>query len=247
MKFAVLADVHGNAFALEAVIKDMDAIGVSEAVNLGDFFSGPINAGKTGDMLIARDFISVRGNHDRYLIEQDRSDMGPSDAVAFDQLSKEHLAWITSLPSTMTLYDDVFLCHGTPSSDAEYWLERVEGNGVLRAATLNEVRQEAAGIDASLICCAHTHIARVVRLPDGRTIVNPGSVGCPAYDDEAPVYHIVQTGSPHASYAIVEKARGAWTVTFRLVPYDAGKASVCALRHGRKDWACALETGWFED
>ncbi len=246
MRFAAIADIHGNASALEAVFKDMDALGLEAAVNLGDFFSGPLDAAATAALLQERDFPSIRGNHDRYLIEQDRSDMGPSDQAAFDQLDRPQLDWIASLPATQTLWGDVFLCHGTPKSDHTYWLERVEENGIVRAATLAEVAQEAAGVDASLILCAHTHLPRYVRLPDGRLIVNPGSVGCPAYDDDLPVYHHMQTGSPNASYAILETKDGSWNVTFRSVPYASNQASALAARRGRPDWARALATGWFE-
>lgn len=247
MKFAALADIHGNSFALEAVLRDMDALGIMNAANLGDFFSGPIDAAKTAAMLIDRDFASVRGNHDRYLIEQEPSSMGSSDRVAFDQLSERHLRWIADLPATRTVFGDVFLCHGTPTSDSTYWLERVEQNGVVRAASLAEVNAEADGVEAKLILCAHTHIPRCVRLPDGRVIVNPGSVGCPAYDDHLPVYHHMQTGTPNASYAVLEARNGDWSVTFRSVPYDTKQASDCALRYGRRDWARALQTGWCKE
>lgn len=247
MRFAVLADIHGNAFALDAVLADMRAQSVDTAVNLGDFFSGPIEAGATASMLMDRDFISIQGNHDRYLIEQDPSEMGPSDRVAYDQLSQVHLDWISGLPATRMVFEDVFLCHGTPNSDSTYWLERVEESGLVRPASLEEVQSEADGIDANLILCAHTHIPRTVRLPDGRIIVNPGSVGCPAYDDDAPVYHYVQTGTPNASYAIVERQQDTWAITFRSVPYSFHLACARALENGRPDWARALATGWLEE
>ena len=247
MKFAVLADIHGNSFALRAVLQDMEDRQVTTAVNLGDIFSGPIDAAGTAALLNGRDFVSIRGNHDRYLVEQDRSQMGPSDQVAFDQLQGAQLEWLASLPPTTTVFGDVFLCHGTPRSDSHYWLERVEPSGVVRPASLAEVMVEAKGVDASLILCAHTHLPRVVRLPDGRVIVNPGSVGCPAYDDTLPVYHHMQTGTPNASYAIVEKTPRGWTATFHSVAYDTSAAVVCALKYDRRDWARALETGWFEE
>ncbi|MEO9652053.1 MAG: metallophosphoesterase family protein [Roseobacter sp.] len=247
MKFAVLADIHGNSDALEAVLEDMAKLEIQTALNLGDCFSGPLNAAKTADILMERDFVSIRGNHDRYLIEQERSEMGPSDQVAFDQLSLKHMEWIASLQPTRTVFEDVFMCHGTPASDSTYWLERVQKGGTVRAATLHEVRAHAEGITESLILCAHTHIPRCVRLPDGRTILNPGSVGCPAYDDETPIYHYMQTGSPNASYAMVEKLHDEWTISFRSIPYATKDASACAMRHHREDWARALATGWFEE
>ncbi len=247
MKFAVIADIHGNALALQAVLQDMDRLGVPTAVNLGDVFSGPLDAAGTAHLLRTRDFPSIRGNHDRYLIEQDPSAMGPSDRVAFDQLGDDDLAWIESLPTTRTIFDQVFMCHGTPRSDNTYWLERVDENGTVRPATLAEITREADGIDASLILCAHTHIPRCIRLPDGRTIVNPGSVGCPGYDDDTPVYHYVQTGTPNASYAVVDAKDGEWDITFRSEPYPAEDASRLAARNGRADWARALATGWFKE
>lgn len=245
MKFAVLADIHGNAHALEAVLEDMDKLALSTALNLGDFFSGPLDAAKTASVLMERDFLSIRGNHDRYLIEQDPLQMAPSEKAAFEQLGKTHFDWIAALPKTMTVFNDVFLCHGTPASDSTYWLERVEENGSVRPATLQEIQKEAEGVDASLILCAHTHIPRCIRLPDGRTIVNPGSVGCPAYDDEEPVYHCMQTGTPNASYAVIEAQKDAWNISFRSVPYRADKASELATKNGRPDWARCLATGWF--
>ncbi len=70
-----------------------------------------------------------------------------------------------------------------------------------------------------MIVCGHTHIPRLVRLANGQTIVNPGSVGVAAYSDDAPVPHAMENYSPDASYAILEKTAG-WDVTFRKVPYD---------------------------
>lgn len=246
MRFAAIADIHGNSAALEAVLEDMDSLKVSMAVNLGDFFSGPLDAAAAASLLIKANFPSIRGNHDRYLIEQERSEMGPSDQVAFDQLSKMDLDWIAGLPSTLEVFDGVFMCHGTPKSDSNYWLERVEENGIVRSATLHEIEREAEGVNANLILCAHTHIPRCVRLPDGRTIVNPGSVGCPAYNDSIPFYHYMQTGSPNASYAIIELNNADCSVTFRSVPYRTNEASELATQNGQKDWARALATGWFE-
>lgn len=247
MRFAILADIHGNALALKAVLQDMDTLGLSMAVNLGDFFSGPLDAAETAHLLMDRNFPSIRGNHDRYLIEQEPSDMRPSDVVAFHQLDKTHLEWIAGLPETLTLFDDVFLCHGTPKSDSTYWLERVNDDGTVRSATLQEIQAEAGGVEASLMLCAHTHIPRCIRLPDGRTIVNPGSVGCPAYDDDDPVYHHMQTGTPNASYAVVEARHIGWNIMFRSVPYRSDKASELATKNGRPDWARSLASGWFSE
>ena len=64
-----------------------------------------------------------------------------------------------------------------------------------------------------------------------------------AYDDDRPVKHLMETGSPHASYAIVENAGGAWNVTLRRVTYDWAAAARQAELAGRDDWARGLATG----
>src|SRR5215467_12582230 len=69
MKFAAIADVHGNCPALETVLADIAALGINEVVNLGDHVSGPLEAARTADLLIERGFPSVRGDQDRILVE----------------------------------------------------------------------------------------------------------------------------------------------------------------------------------
>ena len=246
MKLAIIADIHGNSAALEAVLADMDSLAISDAINLGDHLSGPLDASGTAEILISRNFPSILGNHDRWLLETSPSEMGASDKVAFDQLTQTHLDWLRGMPKTLTLFHEIFACHGTPDNDLSYWLERVDTDGNVRAASLEEVEAEALGVGASLILCAHTHVPRVVRLRDGRMILNPGSVGCPGYDDDQPVYHKMQTGTPNASYAIAEKVQSGWIFTFRSVPYDSRDMVALAFSHGRDEWGRALATGWID-
>jgi predicted phosphodiesterase len=61
MRFAAIADVHGNCLALEAVLEDIAAQGITEVVNLGDHLSGPLEASRTADLLIEHNFPSVLG------------------------------------------------------------------------------------------------------------------------------------------------------------------------------------------
>ena len=88
------------------------------------------------------------------------------------------------------------------------------------------------------------HIARTVQLSDGRLIVNPGSVGCPGFDYDVPVYHKAQAATPFASYAILEKTPRGWQPSFRLVRYDNLAMAELARRHGMMDWVSALSSGW---
>ncbi|MBX5143497.1 metallophosphoesterase family protein [Rhizobium lentis] len=244
MRFAAIADIHGNHLALAAVLADIQAQGIEEIVNLGDFFSGPLEAGRTADMLMPLGLISVRGNHDRYLIEQDPAAMHASDAAAHRQLTPTHLDWLRSLPFDTVYRGEVYLCHATPKDDNLYWLESVSPEGHVFLKPIETIEALAEGIDLPLILCGHSHLPRAVRLSDGRLIVNPGSVGCAAYDDELPYYHKVEVGHPLASYAILEKTAAGWIWQFRTVAYDHMAMSALAAERGRADWASALATGW---
>jgi predicted phosphodiesterase len=63
------------------------------------------------------------------------------------------------------------------------FLETVEPSGV-RPATPTEIRFRAGTTSAALILNGHFHIPRVFQLAEGPLIVNPGSVGLPAYRDD---------------------------------------------------------------
>ena len=86
MRFAAIADVHGNYLALEAVLADIRAQGIGDIVNLGDMASGPLDARRTMDALMALDAVHVLGNHDRYLIDRPPEKMGSWDRPAYAQL-----------------------------------------------------------------------------------------------------------------------------------------------------------------
>ncbi len=244
MKFAAIADVHGNSAALEAVLADIASLGIEETVNLGDHVSGPMDARGAADLLMAHDFPSIQGDQDRHLLELYERGPDASKRIDFQTLQPKHFDWMARQPKTMTYRGDVFLCHGSPRSDTTYWLDQVDADGAIRPTTIDQIEVEAAGITASLILCAHTHIPRVVRLRDGRVVINPGSVGLPGYIGREPVEHIVQTGTPDACYAVLERRATTWNVTFRYVPYDSRPMAELARKHNMPAWASALETGW---
>lgn len=242
MKLAVLSDIHGNIAALDAVLAHARDHAVDQMVNLGDICSGALWPCETADRLIALDLPTIRGNHERQVLDGTFDGMGLSDQHARATLRADQLAWLAQLPATHRLSDDILLVHGTPSSDLIYFLETVTEEGV-RAATLHEVAERAGAADAQLILCGHTHVPRAVTLPDGRLIVNPGSVGLPAYRDDHPYPHAVENGSPEARYAIVSDDTGRWEASFHMVRYDWERAACDAEANGRQDWAKALRTG----
>ncbi len=243
-KIALLSDIHGNLPALQQVVADLKRRGVRRVFNLGDHLSGPLWPKETAQFLMAQSWVNIQGNHDRQLAVQDPAGHGPSDRYAYQQLNDTELSWLRSLPPSLEVDNEFFLFHGSPSRDTTYLLETIE-RGRTRLATPSEIAGRLGGACAPLLLCGHTHIPRLVQLPDRTLIVNPGSVGLPAYDDVHPEYHIVETGSPHARYSLLEKRNGAWQVEHVAIAYDHALAADRAHQNGRPDWEIALRNGFF--
>ena len=244
MKTALISDIHANRSALEAVLADIDRRGIANIINLGDSLSGPLDATGTADLLIARNLPTVCGNHDRQLYDRPKADMGLWESWIIDDLSPSHLAWIKSLPKILTI-DDMLFCHATIDDDDEMWLHDMGPDARMISRDLTGIQDRLGATEATLIACGHTHTPALVRLPDGPTIVNPGSVGCPAFEDTRldPPF-IQQVGAPDARYAIVEKTDGLWRADLLAVPYDPSEMASLARAKGEANWARALETGW---
>ena len=261
-RIAVFSDVHGNTPALAAVLAAIDAEGVDHVLNLGDIVSGAVDPRGTLDLLDSRpDIVTVRGNHERQVLTLPYDEMGGVDRIAAGVLTDADRAWLGSLPLTAQPVPGVLAFHATPDDDATYLTETGVGltaddtQGV-REATDDELIERlgtAYGAHA-LYLCGHTHLARSRRLPDGSLLVNPGSVGWPAYEDETPKPHRVEVGAPDARYAIVSRADDAddgsagqpgatWESRLRSAPYDHGAAAASAEGLGRADIAQALRTG----
>ncbi len=73
--------------------------------------------------------------------------------------------------------------------------------------------------------------------------MNPGSVGLPAYEDDEPHPHTMETGIPHARYALISGGADGWVVEDVAVPYDWDAAVEAAFENERPDWAAWLATG----
>jgi predicted phosphodiesterase len=244
MKIAVISDIHGNVFALKAVLEDLKKRGAGTIVNLGDIFYGPIAPKATYELLQKNEIVTIQGNQDRqiYASNPDEIEANPTMAFVMDELKGEPLQWLRSLPRKLHLSDDVYLCHGGPGDDLVYLLENIDsGYPVIR--TDDEVVDLLEGVASSLVLCGHTHIPRCVSLGSGQLIVNPGSVGLPAYSDDLPVYHRMENYSPHASYAIIEKDHTGWRVEHYKIPYDVDLAAHACRKRQRDDWAGCLKTG----
>jgi predicted phosphodiesterase len=248
LTIAAIADIHGNSWALEAVLQDIERRGISHIVNLGDSLLGPLDPVGTAERLMQLNIPSIRGNDDRVIFDAsaDATEVSESLRYTQGQLSETHIAWLRSLPASRILFDEIFLCHGTPTSDEVYLLEKVTPqNTALRSQA--ELENILSTVEQNIVLCAHSHLPRTIYLTnsEGKTtlIINPGSVGMPAYQADFPYPHAMESGSPHAKYAILTRLDGLWYIEHVLVPYAWEKAVQAAQTRGRDDWAWWLKSG----
>jgi len=223
----------------------------------------------------ATPWLHLAGNHERQLLAahhrltSGQKILNPTDSdhLAAQQLDAAAMAWVRDLPSSThpdlwqgawkpaLLGNDVAVCHGSPRHDNEYLLDTPE-NEEVRLATPAELAERLTPqlpSHITLLACGHSHLPRTITLlrsgSSALQLLNPGSVGLPAYDDDSPYpgsnYHRVENGSPHARYAIATRPipQGPWTITLRCVPYDPEPMAHLAEQSGRLDWAYALRTG----
>lgn len=213
---AVLSDIHGNNLALKAVLDDLKSKGGADyLLNLGDLaVFGPDPVGVISTLKAHQPVIQIRGNTDRYLIEQqypgkpDGNDWQSEVLASFPwtarQLGKAGLAYLAQLPVQHRLEfgpdHTILAVHGSPRSDEE----NIKPDTPDRDLT-EMMRQSGT---CNLLLCAHTHVW-VDRMVGGRRVLNVGSVGLP-FD-----------GDPRASYAFIRlQPGGRYQIEMRRVAYN---------------------------
>lgn len=240
---AVISDIHGNSRALREVLEDIHRRGIEDIVNLGDSLYGPLDPAGTAEMLLWLGKPAVSGNEDRLITEATGAwDESPTLRFVKDSLGPGHLRWLKELKKTTVAYEDFFLCHGCPDRDDVYLLQDVSKDGVTKKKP-SELSPMLSSVQQPVVLCGHDHVPGVVRLENDKLIVNPGSVGLPAYADYLPFPHSMETGTPHARYSVVSGSERGWRVENVAVPYDWEWAAGVALENGRPDWAEWLRTG----
>jgi putative phosphoesterase len=219
MRVAVLADIHGNLPALEAVLRDVSHEEPDLIVVCGDVASGPLPLESINLLRKIPNARFLHGNADRELVAAYDESAKPDWPVpAIDwlagQLLKEHRDFLASFPSIVRLEVEglgrVLFCHGSPRSDEE----------IMTSATPeSRVSELIAGAEADVIVCGHTHM-QFDRMVGGVCIVNPGSVGMPY-------------GEPGAHWALLGPQ-----IDFRRTNYNREEA---AARIRKSRWPGAEE------
>jgi predicted phosphodiesterase len=220
MRVALISDVHGNAIALDAVLRDISRVGVDRTVCLGDTATlgpAPLEVLST---LRDRAIPCIQGNHDAFLLEPEllrTYTEAPPIVAAVDWCRSELPAWaidfvrgfLPGLKLELGAGAALELFHGTPRSHME---------DLLATTPAEKLEDMLNGLQASVMAGGHTHI-QMLRQHRGTLIVNTGSVGAPFKEF---VDHGPPTILPHAEYATVEASSGGIEVTLRRVEVDRG-------------------------
>ena len=212
-RLAILADIHGNLPALEAVLADLAPFHVDQIIVAGDAINwGPFSAGVM-ERLMAGGWAAVRGNNEYYLLDYEtpRAPAEWADRAQWPllpwlkrQLAGRAQAAIAAWPDSLSLrYPDappVRVAHGTPRSHSEPLYPAPQTSDA-------EAAEMLAGVEEPVVVTGHTHIP-LERTVGSWRVLNPGSVGNPL------------DGRHCARDLLLEAVAGAWRAEFRAVAID---------------------------
>ena len=195
---AILADIHGNYPALEAVIEDMP--NVSQVWALGDFVTGAPFPNEALDRLLGLPMpvYSVLGNNDETLLLKRGIKKGKQLGIfswVEENLKPHHWEFLEKLPKTLPAGNDALLYHGTPE------------NTVGAIITNQDAKEVAARHGIKWLVGGHRHKTMLFRA-GGQNVLIAGAVGIP-FDGIGGM----------ASYALLDESTG--KLAFRHVTYDA--------------------------
>ena len=213
-RVTIFGDIHGNLPALEAVLADIEARGLSPDYCLGDLVGYGTFPNEVTSLIRQQNIPTIIGNYDQG-VGNSSDDCGCAyTSKEAEALGKRSIAWtnqnttddnklfLRELPFQIPLQLSelrVLLVHGSPRKINEYlFADRPD-------ATMERLLDMAK---ADVLVCGHTHIPYHRILPSGKHVVNAGSVGKP------------KDGNPQACYVVLEIHDSELTVIFNRVQYD---------------------------
>ncbi len=214
MRVAVLADIHGNLVALEAVIKDVEQHAPDQIWCGGDLgWLGP-RAQECIALVREAGWTTVKGNTDVWItgdpqtVEGEEARAACVAIAAAHDISEDDARWLISLPLGHNAPGSVLMVHGTPDSP-------------FTAPFPDEPPAAFAPYEgkAGLVIFGHVHVPFIRRLSDGTVVANPGSVGLPVEGHDAS-YMILDQHGPH------------WTIHHHHAEFDVEEAITEARRFG---------------
>lgn len=210
MRIAVLADIHANLPALEAVTKDLEMVVPDVVVVAGDFQNRGPQPQEVTELVAGKGWKLLRGNHEDYVIKQSQPSETRDVAEYYSWLparwtaeqTRHSVEWIRALPIAIRLEGPaeapVTIAHGSTRSNAE---------GFFPSTSEEKAIEMIGNYPPRILCCGHTHFP-LLRKVNSTLVFNVGSVGFP-FD-----------GDQRAAYGLLTWRDGNWSTELRRVNYS---------------------------
>ena len=237
-RIAIISDVHGNITALEAVINDIEARGITEIYCLGDSVLKSCNSDLVIDLIKEKCSVVLKGNCDEAIC---RPDIPNSRFWTRDKIGEERANYIYHLPVSHEFYMSGYLIrlfHSSPfgldylfnpmfsNEDTIYSTTELE-SGLSLFENTDFIGKTSDDPIPDIVGYGHIHTPNIFRIQN-KTIFNPGSVGMPIEMLNYDIHNETNRFSTVASYTILEgnlnsKTFAPITISLVRLPYDIEK------------------------
>ena len=232
MRIAILADIHGNFTALDAVLADLRQQKPDVIYHGGDLVFGGCNPSQVIDCIVQEGWQGVLGNTDEMLwdtsarpaLEASAPQLKPLFKVLFDlagpatkkMIGPSRLAWLRALPTELR-HENLALTHAGPGN---LWRSPME------TADDAELEKTYKQLNASLVVYCHIH-KPFVRKIGNMTICNTGSVGSPYDNDPRASYLMIDDGQPATRRVTYDVEKEVGRLLASDYPYKEWIAEIC--------------------
>lgn len=208
MRIAVLADIHGNLAAFEAVLAHVRQQAPDLLIIAGDLVVGAPDSAACWQLAASLGCPIVRGNHERYVsffgTDQEEAIWHTEQFApvqwAVAQFTATERAQIAALPPTIWVPEapNLLIVHASARSDRENLSPYTPDDQI--AAMFPDVTEH-------WIVRGHDHLARTHAWRD-KVIITTGAVGLP------------MDGNPAAQYLLLDATATGWHAQHQAVAYD---------------------------
>ena len=185
MKYGIITDIHNNVTALRAVLKQLDRMNCDSIICCGDIIGiGPDPEETVQEMIRIPGLISVRGNHENYLLEGMPTECPNEENMSFGEmehhrwehrlLSEGSVAFLHSLPKRIDFISEglgISVMHSCIDRNGHY-------SGSVRNPTETDLSTMFAEVKSNVILYGHDHTRNICR--GDKLYINVGSLGCPS-------------------------------------------------------------------
>jgi predicted phosphodiesterase len=180
---AIISDIHANYPALRVVIDDIKRRGITKIYSLGDVCGYHSMINECIDLLRSMHVVNIRGNHDHYMIENERCERSVTvdQSIDFQRrvISEENLNWLKqSIPFFKN--KECYMVHGAFEEDGmDRYLFKI-ANAMF------------SDFEEKYFFAGHTHVQALFALDNNKFFCNPGSVGQPRDGDSRAAYAVLK-------------------------------------------------------